>query len=312
MDALYNKIKGALYGVAIGDALGAPLEFMTAEEIKTKYGRVTDMLPGGWLNVKPGEITDDTQMTLAVCGGICKDDKDPVPYIGQNFIKWFESSPKDVGMTCAASIKNALQSKKIKKEALLDTGGWLSAARTTDAEFKGRTDGNGALMRTVYPALFYSNLDEAIYKAELIARMTHAGKYSTCACILYTSMIYYLLESTSGWSVIFNLAESNAKYTKIYEALPFEKYDLSPSGYVVDSFKCALAAVLSSNTFEDTLVRAVNLGGDADTIGAITGGIAGAMYGFDKIPFRWIAAIDGEIKAQLDYYVEQAYNNRRK
>ncbi len=108
------------------------------------------------------------------------------------------------------------------------------------------------------------------------------------------------------------MAESNAKYAKIYEALPFEKYNLSPSGYVVDSFKCALAVVLSSNTFEDALVRAVNLGGDADTIGAITGGIAGAMYGFDKIPFRWIAALDSEVKAQLDYYVEQAYNNRRK
>lgn len=111
---------------------------------------------------------------------------------------------------------------------------------------------------------------------------------------------------------IFNLAKANVKYTQIYESLLFDEYDLSPSGYVVDSFKCALAAILSSNTFEDTLVRVVNLGGDADTIGAITGGIAGALYGFDKIPSRWIAVLDDEIKTQLDYYTEQAYNNRRK
>ena len=82
-----DRIRGALYGVAVGDALGAPLEFMTAEEILAKYGApVREMVGGGWLSVVPGEVTDDTQMTLAVAEGIAENPENPIPAIGRRFI----------------------------------------------------------------------------------------------------------------------------------------------------------------------------------------------------------------------------------
>lgn len=101
MKNLRDRIAGALYGVAIGDAMGAPLEFMSKDEIARAHGRVTEMIGGGWLNVEPGEITDDTQMTLAVAEGIIENPDDPVKGIGNRFIEWAKSGPKDIGTTCS-------------------------------------------------------------------------------------------------------------------------------------------------------------------------------------------------------------------
>ena len=188
-----NKIRGALYGVAVGDALGAPLEFMNAAEIQTKYGTVRDMLPGGWLNVEPGEVTDDTQMTLAVGSGILVCADDPVPYIGKRFILWTMRGPKDIGGTCAGSIAIA-RAKADQHTMLLSRAGWVQAARRARPNNK-NADGNGALMRTVYPGLFYGYIDDAQMHAGDIAEMTHAGVISKETCILYTSMIYYIINN---------------------------------------------------------------------------------------------------------------------
>ena len=105
MKRLKDKIAGTLYGVVTGDALGAPLEFMNKEEISRKHGRVTEMIGGGWLNVVPGEVTDDTQMTLAVAEGIREEPDNPIQAIGKRFIAWAKSGPKDIGGTCSMSIR---------------------------------------------------------------------------------------------------------------------------------------------------------------------------------------------------------------
>ena len=91
-----NKIKGALYGAIIGDALGAPLEFMPQEQIKAQFGKVTEMIGGGWLQVQPGEGTDETALLLATAYGIMKNPENPFAEIGKNFIKWAISRPKDI------------------------------------------------------------------------------------------------------------------------------------------------------------------------------------------------------------------------
>ena len=83
-----NRIRGTLFGVAVGDALGAPAEFLNADEIKNTYGTLRDMVGGGWLDVRPGEVTDDTQMTLAVAHGITEKPDNPIPAIGRRFIEW--------------------------------------------------------------------------------------------------------------------------------------------------------------------------------------------------------------------------------
>jgi ADP-ribosyl-[dinitrogen reductase] hydrolase len=311
MTELQNRIAGALYGVAIGDALGAPLEFMSKEEIARKHGRVTEMIGGGWLNVEPGEITDDTQMTLAVADGIVKDPDDPISAIGENFILWMLSNPKDIGGTCSMSIRKAAfkvgeKYTLIKHHARLSEDEWFQAAKDTSIINRGRSGGNGALMRTVFPGLFYQSRLMAVETAGAIAQMTHWDEKSTEACFLYTDMIYLSTEAVNkseAWQEIAHLLQETN-----YSLAPIEK--LQPTGYVVDSFNCALHCLSTTKTFENAVIEAANLGGDADTIAAITGGLAGAVYGYDSIPQRWINTLAPATREQLDRLTAAAVKNR--
>ncbi|RAK20382.1 ADP-ribosylglycohydrolase [Anoxybacillus vitaminiphilus] len=90
---MLDRIKGGLFGVAIGDALGATTEFMSAEEIRGTYGKVTDIIGGGWLDLLPGEVTDDTAMTIAVAKGIIRNKENPIAAIGEEFLKWYKTNP---------------------------------------------------------------------------------------------------------------------------------------------------------------------------------------------------------------------------
>ena len=138
---------------------------MTAEQIAQRHGLVTEMIGGGWLSLRPGETTDDTAMTMAVAEGIMEAPESPIPCIGARFIRWANSGPKDIGGTCRASIGHAafLAGKNQSEEypALADDI-WFAAAKDTAEQNHGRSGGNGALMRAVYPALYYPEKERAL------------------------------------------------------------------------------------------------------------------------------------------------------
>ncbi len=303
MKDLRDRITGALYGVAIGDALGAPLEFMSRNQIEKTHGRVTEMIGGGWLNVKPGEVTDDTQMTLAVAEGIIANPENPIQEIGARFIEWAKSGPKDIGGTCSRSIYEAAARSQQKAP---DEEKWFEASKHTSEVNGGRSGGNGALMRTVYPGLYYKGLLMAVETAGSIAQITHWDKESTNTCSLYTEMIHLITKAINDEEA-WQFAEKTLQGSQ-YKLKP--RKGVGPTGYVVDSFKCALHSLAVTKTFEDAIVEAANLGGDADTIAAITGGLAGAIYGYNEIPQRWIQALGQETRAQLDRLVDAAVENR--
>lgn len=273
-----SRYEGAILGVAIGDALGAPLEFMTGEEISKKYGTVRDMIGGGWLSVLPGEVTDDTQMTMAVADGILANPDNPFPEIGKRFIDWYDTNPKDIGNTCRAAIFRAKTAKA--DEAVK----WWDIANRINTETNGNTAGNGGLMRTIYPAMYYGKNAGKI--ARNIGAMTHSHPESDLAIFNYTTVISEILEAPEeidiGW------AKERIEYRMKAVRDRLEGKDPKPSGYVIDSAVCAMNAIRDTSNFEDALIYAVNLGGDADTIGAITGGLAGAIYGIKEIPLRWL------------------------
>lgn len=297
-----NAIKGALYGVAIGDALGAPLEFMSAKEIADRHGKVTEMIGGGWLCVTPGEVTDDTQMTLAVAEGIIENPDSPIEAIGERFIAWARSGPKDIGGTCSRSIYGAAR-EGVKRPT---EAAWFNASKDTAKANGRRSGGNGALMRTVYPGLYYQGRLMAVETAGAIAQMTHWDKKSTEACNFYTEMIHLITESISreeALQIIRDVLKDSEYSLKA-------RKQLKPTGYVVDSFNCALHSIAATGTFEEAIIEAANLGGDADTIAAITGGLAGAIYGYNEIPERWIRTLDPKIREQLDRLVDAAVKNR--
>ena len=284
-----DRYEGAMLGVAVGDALGAPLEFMSAQEIGMKHGDVREMIGGGWLSVVPGEVTDDTQMTLAVAEGMAADgDSRIAPYlmVGANFLRWYRSRPKDVGNTCAAVLSRMDGEENVY---LID---WHKAAEAEDKRTRGRTAGNGALMRTVYPALYHHITSRAVEAATTIAKMTHWSEDSTETVALYTEAINVIVNSEMT-------AERARKQIPMIMRVFLEQHrkpgsELRPTGYSVDSLVCAVTAIECTDSFEEALVFAVNLGGDADTIGAITGGLAGAVYGASAIPLRWVNALANE------------------
>lgn len=322
-DILKDKIAGALYGVAVGDALGAPMEFMDAEDIARKHGHVADMIGGGWLNVKPGETTDDTAMTMAVAEGIMENPDSPIPAVGAGFIKWADSGPKDIGGTCSASIARAAYMAgqyKIGAYPAIPEDLWFRAAKDVAKQNGGRSGGNGALMRTVYPGLFYKSRLMAIETAGAIAQMTHADQASTEACHFYTDMLYLITEAES-YDEHGGVAAGISKLMEPtrYNLEELEKKGrsggtegLKPTGWVVDSLECALYSFWdASNSFEEAVSYAANLGGDADTIAAICGGLVGAYYGFKAIPERWVNALSESDRKRLDAAVEAAVKNRR-
>nr|DAT07942.1 MAG TPA: hypothetical protein [Caudoviricetes sp.] len=284
-----DRIRGALYGVAVGDALGAPLEFMTAEEIFAKYGvAVREMVGGGWLSVVPGEVTDDTQMTLAVAEGIAENPENPIPAIGRRFIAWHDSRPKDIGNTCRSAIQAAKRHIAAGDE---EAKAWQRAGEDIAMRSGGQNAGNGALMRTVYPSLYYPK-DKAAEMAVAIGAMTHRNDSSDKYCKLYVELVADALDHPEGvMRTIRRIAE--------------DLQDLPPTGWVVGSFSCAVKAIAQTETFEDAVVQAVNLGGDADTIGAIAGGLAGAIYGFSAIPERWKDCLADDVCSDLDRLTEQ-------
>lgn len=254
-----DKIAGAIYGFAIGDAMGATTEFMTDRQIKAIHGKVTDIIGGGWLRLKPGSVTDDTQMTMCVMDALMKypDDKKKFEKAcANNFLEWFKSGPDDVGNQCSKAIYHIAVGKRIKvdDEAL----------------------GNGSLMRAMPCALL--NKD---YLNEIQGRLTHNNSECTRIIQNYSRLIRKYL---------------NGKiYTYKIKSL------LEPTGYIRNTFNNSIYWS-NKETFEEAIIGAVNHGGDADTIAAITGGLAGAKFGYSQIPKRWIEQLNPETKEFLEKF----------
>lgn len=281
---MLNKIKGGLMGIAVGDALGAPLEFMQQEEIEEQYGQVESMIGGGWLNLKPGQVTDDTMMTLCVARGILANPNNPVDEIGQEFVRWYEGNPPDIGNSCKVSI-----------QLYLEQGDWHEASKAAHHSLK-KSGGNGSLMRTLPIAFAYHyKLDKMLKVTSDVSKMTHWEEVTDHACQIYNCLILAYL----GGRI--EKEELIAQMLELYPSTSglLDLRDIPPSGYVRDSLYHALQCFILTDNFRDCVIRAANLGGDADTIAAITGGLAGVYYGIDAIPTEWIEALDPQIREEI-------------
>lgn len=298
----FDRIKGALYGVAVGDCLGAPAEFRDQAEIRALFGEIRDIVPGSVIGARPGCGTDDTAMTLAVAEGIMNTGPldDPVEKIGAEFVKWLYDAPVGTGATCARSIAYASKGGRVK---IPKRSAWLKAAEKTHCDLGGKSGGNGTLMRTVPVALWKKAPSRCASLATDVSQMTHFDPDAATACVLYCDIIHKIIRGYHLFPAIDKVTSGTEYRLATRTDVEFEPY---PSGYVKDTFKTALWGLAHGKDFEDSLIKIVNLGGDADTTGAIAGGIAGAAYGYSAIPDRWINALDGKLKARLDAAAEAA------
>ncbi|MCE5221793.1 MAG: ADP-ribosylglycohydrolase family protein [Clostridium sp.] len=269
----YSRILGGLFGVACGDALGGTLEFLTQEEGKKKYGYLKDIIGGGYWDLDAGEVTDDTMMTIAVAEGILDNPENPINYIGERFMKWYLSKPKDIGEIIEFALKEYSRSKD-----------WSKTAKFVHDYSNGMSAGNGSLMRCIPVALIYDNINKMIEITEKQSKLTHWDEKATRACVFYNKLVNKYINDGSKIPVIRDVIKEYPEYNVVFK---MSKEELNPSGYVVDTMICSLWCFINTTTFEDAVCEAVNLCGDADTIGAITGGLAGVYYGFENIPERW-------------------------
>lgn len=269
----YSRVLGGLLGVACGDALGGTLEFLSEADGRKRYGYLKEIVGGGCWDLEPGEVTDDTMMTIAVAEGILENPDDPAEHIGARFIDWYLSKPKDIGNIINLALSNYIETKA-----------WDNAAKSAHIFNEGASAGNGALMRCIPVALYYKELEDVIRVTEQQAVLTHYDKKSTRACIFYNRIVNRYLNGDSKISTIKELLKEYDEYSQV---LKINKCSLKPTGYVVDSLMTSLWCFINTDNFEDAVCEAVNLCGDADTIGAITGGLAGAYYGCERIPERW-------------------------
>ncbi|HEY6839495.1 MAG TPA: ADP-ribosylglycohydrolase family protein, partial [Geobacteraceae bacterium] len=163
---LLARARGAFLGFAIGDALGAPAEFLTTHEIKARYGVLADIVGGGWLRLKPGQVTDDTDMSLCVARALAAAGRWDLTGIADNFAAWLKSKPVDVGDTCRKGIRNYL----LKGE--------------TEVPFNQWDAGNGAAMRQLPVTLFTLGDPELLARCAVAqAHITHNHPLSDAACI---------------------------------------------------------------------------------------------------------------------------------
>jgi ADP-ribosyl-[dinitrogen reductase] hydrolase len=276
---LLNRGRAVLLGGAVGDALGAPVEFMTPGEIAAKYGRLSEMVGGGWLRLKPGQITDDTEMTLCLARGIVNSAGWNLNAIASEFAAWLKSKPIDVGDTCRRGIRNFMLRGQLE-----------GPPNQWDA-------GNGALMRLTPVALFTLGCDELLQKYSVEqGHLTHNHPLSDAACLTYGRMIQQALLGAEKS----RLRREADRLVTEYPTFRYDPYPGLATGYVVDTLQTVFHHFFRSRSFEECVVATVNQGGDADTTGAIAGGLAGAYYGLEEIPRRWLKRLDRQCQEELE------------
>ena len=270
--------------MAVGDALGAPVEFMTRGEIRDKYGVLKEMVGGGWLRLKPGQVTDDTEMSLCIARAIVNAGGWSLPGIADNLAGWLKSKPIDVGDTCRRGIRNYMLRDIIQ---------------TPPNEWDG---GNGAAMRTLPVGLFTLG-DASLLESCTVqqAHITHNHVFSDAASIYLGRLLHLAL---TGRSLQRMRSEAGQLITQ-YPTFRFEPYKGLATGYVVDTMQTVFHCFFSSRSFEGCVVETVNQGGDADTTGAIAGALAGAFYGEESIPARWRKKLDKNVLAEITELAEE-------
>jgi ADP-ribosyl-[dinitrogen reductase] hydrolase len=275
--------------LAVGDALGGPLEFMESAVIARKHGRVTEMIGGGWLNLKPGEWTDDTAMALDLAQSLVDKNGFVPEDIAARFVAWLESSPPDVGNHTRA-VLGRMRGDGMPGNKTTD---WKTASLGVQ-RLSPSSAGNGSLMRCAPVALFdYADTAARLDHSKVSSEITHAHQECQWSCAIANGFIAHAI-SLGGRDAALDAAVEECRDApghirkRISLAPGKHRSELKPTGYVLDTLDCALWALMNTDSFEDAVVEAVNLGGDADTTGAVTGAMAGAFYGESEIPVRWL------------------------
>lgn len=293
---LENQISSALLGLAIGDALGVPVEFKSRSYLQENP--VTDMIGFGTYNQPPGTFSDDSSMTFCLAENIANEYN--LEDIANNFILWYTENywtatneMFDIGIATSEALDLI-----IKGESPKYSGG-----------FDERSNGNGSLMRILPLAFFVKNkpINERYQIVREVSSITHAHIRSVIGCFYYVEFILLILKGNTRFEAYKILQteipnflkeiQINPEEIKLYDRLlnqniyELNKDEIQSTGYVIYTLEASIWCLLTTNSYQDAVLKAVNLGNDTDTVAAVTGGLAGLYYGIENIPKEWIETL---------------------
>lgn len=297
-----NAVRDMLIGCSVGDALGVPFEFKSRGTFKC-----AGMVGHGTHNQPTGTWSDDTSMTL--CLADCIAGGFSVNKLAQNFLKWYRKGEYTAGGN-VFDIGNATANALYK----IENGVSPVNAGGTDEW----SNGNGSLMR-IAPLVFYTKdmTDEKRFEiCKQVSSVTHRHEISVSACFIYTEFLRALLNG-ERLEQSFNIAvaakenfskfgisrKTVEKFSDVNKELGnYAEERIKSSGYVIDTLIASFWCLLTTNSFKDAVLKAVNLGDDTDTTGAVTGAAAGLLYGENSIPKEWLDVLKNK---ELIYFISK-------
>jgi ADP-ribosyl-[dinitrogen reductase] hydrolase len=304
MNQTQDSYRGALVGAAVGDALGATVDMLSRNEVKEKFGVHRELVGGGRMKFKPGELSDDTKLMLAVAQSVVENPDVDLKDIVRRMREYHEKGggTRGAGPTTIA----VLSALKPKARDL------FSAARKVWQQQGGDIAGNGSVSRVAPIGMLRRVLfKELIIETIDVCRLTHYDPRCVDACIAFNFGVSYLTSGKDPSKLLFKTWRflTDARASKEYRELVGEEppvqdmvkalkavndiayNDLKPNGRAIETVQAAYWLLLNAIDFEEGLVRAVNLGGDAGTLGTLTGALLGARFGMQAIPERWLESV---------------------
>ncbi|HCA02678.1 ADP-ribosylglycohydrolase family protein [Vreelandella alkaliphila] len=285
-----SRWTGCLLGLAVGDALGAPLEFHSRDRLKP----ITGMIEGGKFRMRQGEWTDDTAMALCLADSLIACDGFDAADQMARYWRWAEEGENStrprafgIGKTVAGALARYQQSGSP----------WCGSESSASS-------GNGSLMRLAPIPMRYAGSVMLGEYAELSSQTTHASSLCVSASRLMSQLISNALLGATDKTAWLMSVPSEVHAPSLINALAEGEYrvkervDIFGSGYVVESLEAALWCLWQTESFEDAVLMAANLGDDADTTAAITGQLAGAFYGVASIPDAWLEVLHQKQRIQ--------------
>ena len=288
--------KGLLFGIAIGDALGVPVEFMSRKHLKVNP--VIGMRQFGTHHQPAGTWSDDSAMSFLLVEQLI--DGYDIEALGKKFCHWYQYNqwtPHGEIFDMGVATRNAMD-KLAKGVSSLESG-----------ECDDYSNGNGSLMR-ILPLSIYlqkKSLDQRFCITKEVSGITHAHIRSIIGCFFAVEFIIQLLKEKDKCEAYYeaqnivrdylHLINIKTSEIELYNRILFDdisripEHDIYSSGYILHTLEASLWAFLTTDNFKDAVLKAVNLGDDTDTIGSVTGGMAGLFYGFEQIPENWIETL---------------------
>ena len=285
--------KGLLFGIAIGDALGVPVEFMSRKHLQANP--VIGMRAYGTHHQPAGTWSDDTAMSMLLVEQLIEGYD--VQKLANRFCHWYQYNqwtPHGEIFDMGVATRNAMD-KLAKGVSAFESG-----------ECDDYSNGNGSLMRILPLAIYLQNkpIDQRFRVVKEISSITHAHIRSIIGCFFAVEFVINLLKEKDKCDAYYetqnlvrdylHLINIRTSEIELYNRILFDDIscisqdDIYSSGYILHTLEASLWAFLTTDNFKDAVLKAVNLGDDTDTIGSVTGGLAGLFYGFEQIPAEWV------------------------